>query len=69
LGYSWLRTISVAVPTTVSLWYIDLYAKDKGSKSLFVLLSPIGDGPFFLLGWAIFLGSLFAIFVFASSGR
>lgn len=68
VGDSWLRIISVAIPTGVSLSFIDLYAKDKGSKSIFVLLSPIGDGPFFFLGWAILIVSFFAIIVFAYLG-
>jgi hypothetical protein len=64
----WFRILSVALPTGVSILFIDLYAKDKGSSSLNVLLSPIGDGPFFLLSWAILMVSIFAIITFASLG-
>lgn len=64
----WFRIISVALSIYVSLSFIDLYAKDRGSTSSTVLLSPISDGPFFLLSWVIIIGALLAIIAFLFSG-
>jgi len=53
IGLRLFRIASEAIPIGVSVNLIDLYAKDKGSRSYHVLLNPIEDGPFFFLSWAI----------------
>lgn len=43
------------IPTVASISLLDRYAKNKGSKPKHILLAPIADGSFFLLGWSIVL--------------
>lgn len=53
-----LFVVAEFISTYVSITLINLYAKDRGSTSIHVLLGPIVDGPFFLLSWAVILGFL-----------
>jgi len=57
--------LGVLIPAFTSITLLNLYAKGKGSKSRHILLSPIADGPFFLLGWSIVIGPI-AIAITAS---
>jgi hypothetical protein len=53
------RFLTEAIPTLISISLLDRYAKNKGSKSIHILLSPIDDGPFFFIGWSIVMGLVF----------
>ena len=44
-----------AVSAFTSIYLLDRYAKNKGTKSIHILFDPLSDGPFFFLGWSIFL--------------
>ena len=64
-GFRAVLVLGVLIPAFTSITLLNLYAKDKGSKSRHILLSPIADGPFFLLGWSIVIGPI-AIAITAS---
>ena len=49
----YLSFFGEAVSTFTSIYLLDRYAKNKGSKSKHILFDPFSDGPFFLLGWSI----------------
>lgn len=67
-GLGFLRIASLGIPTGVSINFINLYTKDKGSRSLHVLFGPIEDWPFFLLSWTILVVfAIFALYVWSGS--
>lgn len=62
--FNTFRFIGEAIPTITSIGLLNRYAKNKGAKSIHILLSPIEDGPFFFLGWSIVIGFVLIAIVF-----
>lgn len=64
----WIRIISVAISTGVSLSLMELYAKQRGSRSFSILFSPFEDGPLFFLAWGVIVCTIFVVIAFMTSG-
>ena len=60
-----LRTICIAITMFTSLYFIELYAREKGFTSDYSIAVSLKEGgPFFWLTWLILLGSISAIIPF-----